>query len=396
MSPNTKKCPNPACGRENSPNENYCIDCGDELDSVSTSPSSAGSVPPTKMEVLTQQMSGPLPPVPPRPPEPAKPGRFKTVVGDFQQDEEIRLVRLGSEGRPQGNPYVFRDRIDFTIGREKGDILIPTDKQVSKTHAKVAIQGAECWVENLSGTNGVFLRLRTNEDYELQDGDELLLATEMLVFHLPVDSAPPVELAADVRPTPLEPGFSPQRDDFVDGGPGPTAQPGSPGRPATAINISGGPAGRRPASSVSIPSPGGGTGGGGGALSGGAGASSQGGLNSRMMPKREFKTEIMGVSDPTPRASVSRCNEGRVTAALFIHLPRVTFGRENCTFNFPGGKISRQHAEIVVKEGKYFLKDLGSQNGTFVRIRGECQLHHEDQFRVGSSCFQFLAPGLGQ
>lgn len=34
MSPATKRCPNPACGRENSPGEFYCLDCGDELDSV--------------------------------------------------------------------------------------------------------------------------------------------------------------------------------------------------------------------------------------------------------------------------------------------------------------------------------------------------------------------------
>lgn len=388
MSPNTKKCPNPACGRENSPNESFCIDCGDELDAVTSDSAGGGAVPPTTVEVVTQAMPGPV--APPRPQEPsnAKNQRLKTQIGNFEQDEEIRLVRLGAEGRPQGSPYVFRDRTEFTIGREKGDILILTDKQVSKTHARVAIDGAECYVENLSETNGVFLRLRANEVYELQDGDELLLATEFLLFRMPPDGQAP----ADPLPPPPN-SVSPQpvaedSGDFVDGG----GRPAS--RLASGIDIRNDPQGRRPASRVHIPVPGqAATGVGAGA---GAAAPGSGGLNSRMAPKKEFKTEIMGISDPAPKASLSRCNDGRVTAALFIHLSRVTFGRENCTFNFPGGKISRQHAEIVVENGKFFLKDLGSQNGTFVRIRRTCLLHNEDQFRVGSACFQLLAPALAQ
>ena len=96
-----------------------------------------------------------------------------------------------------------------------------------------------------------------------------------------------------------------------------------------------------------------------------------------------------------PQASVDRFNHGTVTAALYLFLPRVSFGREGCTFNFPVNKISRQHAEIYAEKGRYILRDLGSQNGTFVRVRGARVLRHGDQFRIGNSCFELDAPGLG-
>ena len=102
-----------------------------------------------------------------------------------------------------------------------------------------------------------------------------------------------------------------------------------------------------------------------------------------------------GCGSAAPQASVDRFNHGTVTASLYLFLPRVSFGREGCTFNFPVNKISRQHAEIYAEKGHYILRDLGSQNGTFVRVRGARVLRHGDQFRIGNSCFELDAPGLG-
>lgn len=50
--------------------------------------------------------------------------------------------------------------------------------------------------------------------------------------------------------------------------------------------------------------------------------------------------------------------------------------------------VSRYHAEIVYKEGEYFLKDMGSRNGTWInqsKIQPYRQmpLHDSDQLRFG-------------
>ncbi len=41
-------------------------------------------------------------------------------------------------------------------------------------------------------------------------------------------------------------------------------------------------------------------------------------------------------------------------------------GRDGCDFNIPDQRISRRHAEITVRDGKFFVTDLESRNGTFI------------------------------
>ena len=61
----------------------------------------------------------------------------------------------------------------------------------------------------------------------------------------------------------------------------------------------------------------------------------------------------------------------------------------------PEAKISRRHARITLKNGQYFLDDLGSTNGTFVnrgkRLKpGEPQLLSEsDEIIVGKTFLRF-------
>lgn len=57
------------------------------------------------------------------------------------------------------------------------------------------------------------------------------------------------------------------------------------------------------------------------------------------------------------------------------------------------GAVSRHHAEIVEAEGKYYLQDLQSRNGTEVngiRIEVRTEIHHGDAIRVCDHTFQFL------
>ncbi|MBI3247054.1 MAG: FHA domain-containing protein [Deltaproteobacteria bacterium] len=55
-------------------------------------------------------------------------------------------------------------------------------------------------------------------------------------------------------------------------------------------------------------------------------------------------------------------------------------------------KMSRQHARLTKAENRYFLEDLGSTNGTFLRgtkLVGQAELFHGEHFICGGATFRF-------
>jgi pSer/pThr/pTyr-binding forkhead associated (FHA) protein/membrane protease subunit (stomatin/prohibitin family) len=91
----------------------------------------------------------------------------------------------------------------------------------------------------------------------------------------------------------------------------------------------------------------------------------------------------------TPRyARLSqRTTEGVSCDVFHVRKPETVLGRESGDVVFPDDPfMSRRHAAVRVAEASlrtFRLTDLGSSNGTFVRIRGEVPLAHGDEFRVG-------------
>ena len=62
----------------------------------------------------------------------------------------------------------------------------------------------------------------------------------------------------------------------------------------------------------------------------------------------------------------------------------VTLGREGNDINFPEDPfISGRHAEVRIAGGMLSVTDLGSRNGTFVRVNGERVLKHGDYVFLG-------------
>lgn len=62
----------------------------------------------------------------------------------------------------------------------------------------------------------------------------------------------------------------------------------------------------------------------------------------------------------------------------------VVFGREGNEINFPDDPfISGRHAELRLSGGVLSVTDLGSRNGTFVRVHGEQTLAHGDYVFLG-------------
>lgn len=66
--------------------------------------------------------------------------------------------------------------------------------------------------------------------------------------------------------------------------------------------------------------------------------------------------------------------------------PIVTIGRAGCDLNFPqDGFVSARHAEISIAGETAFLRDLGSANGTFLRVQQQTEkpLRHGDYLLMG-------------
>ena len=64
-------------------------------------------------------------------------------------------------------------------------------------------------------------------------------------------------------------------------------------------------------------------------------------------------------------------------------------------------RVSRRHAEIIKRGADYFIRDLGSLNGTFIAGRGRLgrdqlyPLKDRDQVIVGGAILQFRRGGGG-
>ena len=98
--------------------------------------------------------------------------------------------------------------------------------------------------------------------------------------------------------------------------------------------------------------------------------------------------EPEAVGWPVPRGVWGRlCQVGlqrQIANAYLLGNPDVFLGRERGDILFPkDGFVSGSHAVLSDRNGRAFLKDLGSSNGTFVRISQESLLRNGDLFLLG-------------
>ena len=67
----------------------------------------------------------------------------------------------------------------------------------------------------------------------------------------------------------------------------------------------------------------------------------------------------------------------------------VTLGRERGEINFPDdGYVSGLHARLSTRDGRVYLADLGSSNGTFFKIASERALRNESFVLLGQQLFR--------
>lgn len=95
---------------------------------------------------------------------------------------------------------------------------------------------------------------------------------------------------------------------------------------------------------------------------------------------------------------VQYTTEGVARDVHYLFRDETVIGRENGDIVFTDDPfLSRRHAAIRVDHAgrRFLLSDLGSSNGTALRIRGEHVLKDADQFRIGRHLFRFEAGAAG-
>lgn len=78
--------------------------------------------------------------------------------------------------------------------------------------------------------------------------------------------------------------------------------------------------------------------------------------------------------------------------SLDISLAQFVIGRDpQCHLRPASPSISKRHCALIQRDGKVFVRDFDSTNGTFVndnQVKGEVELHNGDRMKVGPLDFQ--------
>jgi pSer/pThr/pTyr-binding forkhead associated (FHA) protein len=108
-------------------------------------------------------------------------------------------------------------------------------------------------------------------------------------------------------------------------------------------------------------------------------------------PAIEHGVVVFGTPVRPPWARLRQITPAAVGRDIY-HLtrPEVVLGRETGDVIFSDDEfMSRRHAQIVFRNGRGQVEDLGSSNGTFVRLRGPHGLASGDLIRMGDELLRF-------
>jgi hypothetical protein len=96
-------------------------------------------------------------------------------------------------------------------------------------------------------------------------------------------------------------------------------------------------------------------------------------------------TRLLGTEVPVDSFAVKRVFQDPNLAEVYFRPQRVlSIGRARCDVNFPDDPfLSGRHAQLTRTTTGATLEDLGSRNGTFIRVVGDRKLGHGDVIMLG-------------
>jgi hypothetical protein len=108
---------------------------------------------------------------------------------------------------------------------------------------------------------------------------------------------------------------------------------------------------------------------------------------------REELMESLGELQVSGPALVVRSGGGRTGETFTPGGDRSTIGRSpDCGVFLDDVTVSRRHAALVQRDGRWYIEDLGSLNGTFVNRRrvDSAPLEDGDEIQIGKYRLTFL------
>lgn len=118
----------------------------------------------------------------------------------------------------------------------------------------------------------------------------------------------------------------------------------------------------------------------------------------RVGPAKQHGVMVFGTPELLRLARLSQLTtEGLERDVYYLYRDETVLGREQADIVFAEDPfLSRRHAAITMDRDnvRFTLRDLGSSNGSALRLRSERALRQGDQFRLGRHLFRFdLVPG---
>jgi pSer/pThr/pTyr-binding forkhead associated (FHA) protein len=243
-----------------------------------------------------------------------------------------RLVLITRDGT-EGPSYPLSSSTD--LGRIEGHILFPDDQYISPRHARIVTRRGAFFVRDLESANGVFVRIPFTAFSDVTAADDRRDKITMRGHHTEETSEPETEQALGDQELFLV-GQQVLRFEVV-----------------------------KPAEEA-------------------FGAASENG------------TLLFGTPAAPRYARLSqRTVEGVVRDVFHVRRAETVIGRESGDIVFTDDPfLSRRHAVLRMQSGaaqkrRFTLADLGSSNGTFLRIREEVCLRHGDHLRIGQQLLRF-------
>jgi pSer/pThr/pTyr-binding forkhead associated (FHA) protein len=114
-------------------------------------------------------------------------------------------------------------------------------------------------------------------------------------------------------------------------------------------------------------------------------------IERNLRPAVEHGVVVFGTPVRPPWARIRQITPSAITRDVY-HLtrPEVVIGRESGDVVFSDDEfMSRRHVQIAFRNGRGHLEDLGSSNGTFLRLRGPHGLSSGDLIRMGDELLRF-------
>jgi pSer/pThr/pTyr-binding forkhead associated (FHA) protein len=290
----------------------------------------------------------------------------------------MKLIIEDDEGRKTVVPMV---REEITIGRQEGNTIRLTERNVSRRHARLVKDNGSVLIEDLGSYNGVRVNgEKINAPTKIKEGDLVEIGDYDLGIQGKLDekpaAAPPA--ASQTRQATIPPGS--MRAPVAARPASAPPQPHSPSAPQ-AVAITQESIQAPPPAQAAMPS----------ASVGGATAIIRVSDIMKQAPQVEVRDlqrnempRLVGMSGPA---------RGR---ELVLMKTEVKFGRtDENDLSVDHQSVSRQHARFVLDQGQWKVIDNKSANG--VRVNGEeyavSNLKPGDVVELGHLKFRFCAPG---